>query len=83
MHQAQSRRRDARNPARLPDRAGAHALELFAHLARKPADGAIFQPLWNRDSLGSLQLLNRFLLLLEIAGELDLGFDRTRFIAHH
>ena len=60
---------------------GADALERFPHLAGEAADGAVLEPLGNRDGFGGLELFNGLLLLIEIAGELDLGLDRARLVA--
>src|ERR1700733_8666904 len=82
MHQAERCRRHAGDAARLPDRARTNALQLLSHLARKPADRAVFDPRRNRNRLRHLQLLNRFLLLIEIPGKLDFRLHRASLVAH-
>ena len=74
-------RRDAGNAAGLADGHGADALQRFAHLAGEAADGAVFEPTGDGDGLGSFESFDGFLLLLEVAGELDFGFDGAGFVA--
>ncbi len=81
VHQGERGGSDAGNAAGLADGDGADALQRFAHLAREAADGAVLDPLGNGDGLGSLELFDGLLLLLEVAGELDLGFDGAGFVA--
>ena len=54
---------------------------VLAHLAREAADGAVLDPVGNGDGFGGLEFFDRFLLLLKVAGELDLGFDGAGFVA--
>ena len=71
----------AGNAAGLADGDGTDALKGFAHLAREAADGAVLDPVGDGDGLGSFEFFNRLLLLLEVAGELDLSFDGAGFVA--
>ena len=73
--------RDAGNAAGLADGHGADALQRFAHLAREAADGAVLDPLGDGDGFGGLELFDGLLLLLEVAGEFDFGFDGAGFVA--
>ena len=81
VDQAERGRRNAGNAAGLADGARPHSLQRFPHLAREAADGAVLEPLGNGDGLGGFELLDGLLLLVEIAGELDLGLDRARLVA--
>ena len=73
--------RDAGDAAGLADGHGADALEGFAHLAREAADGAVLEPVGDGDGLGGLETRDGLLLLLEVAGEFDFGFDGAGFVA--
>ena len=73
--------RDAGDAAGLADGDGADALEGFAHLAREAADGAVLEPVGDGDGFGGFELFDGFLLLLEVAGEFDFGFDGAGFVA--
>lgn len=75
------RGRDAGNPASLTERARADAGELFVHLTGQARDLAIVEPIRNRALLGLLQPLDRFRLLVEITGVLNLGLDRLELVA--
>ena len=59
----------------------ADALQRFAHLARKAADGAVLDPVGDGDGFGGFELFDGLLLLLEVAGEFDFGFDGASFVA--
>ena len=81
VNQRESRRRDAGNAAGLSERLRAHALQRFAHLARKAADDAVLQPLRDDNGLGRLETRDGLLLLLKVAGKFDLGFDGAGLVA--
>ncbi len=81
MDQAECGGRDAGQATGLADGDGAHPLQNLAHLAGQAADGAVFDPLRNDHRLGGLELFDGFLLLIKVAGKLELGFDGARFIA--
>ena len=81
MHKAERGRSDAGNAAGLSNGHRAHALEGFPHLAGETADGAVLDPLRDRDAFGRLELFNGLLLLIEVACELDFGLDCARFVA--
>src|SRR5271166_1284714 len=81
MDKAERGRRDAGDAAGLSKSDGTHALQRLKHLPRKPADGAVIDPLRNGDRLGSLELLYRFSLLVKITGEFDPGFDGASLVA--
>ena len=53
--------------------------EFLFHLAREAADGGVVEPFGDDFGLGPLEALDVFLLLLEVAGVLDFGFDRFEF----
>ncbi len=53
--------------------------ELLLHLAREAADGGVVEPFGDGFGLGFLEALDGLLLLLEVAGVLDFGFDRLEF----
>ena len=81
VDQAERGRRDAGNAAGLADGDGANALEGFAHLAGEAADDAVVDPVGNGDGFGGFELVDGLALLVEIAGELDFGFDGAGFVA--
>ena len=81
VHVDERYRRDAANPASLTERARADAGELFVYLTGQARDLAIVEPIRNSALLGLLQPLDRFLLLVEITGVLNLGLDRLELAA--
>ena len=48
---------------------------------REAADDAVVDPVGNGDAFGGFELGDGLLLLIEVAGELDLGFDGASFVA--
>ena len=75
VDQAERRRRDAGNAAGLSDGDGANALEGFAHFAGEAADDAVVDPVGNGDGFSGFEFVDGLALLIEVAGELDLGLD--------
>ncbi len=70
---------DAGKARGLADGLRTKAGELLLHLAREAADGGVVEPVGDGFGFGFLEALDGFLLLLEIAGVLDFGFDRFEF----
>ncbi len=73
---------NAGNAAGLAKGLRADALQRLAHLARKAANRAVFDPVRDGDGFGCLEAGNGLLLLLQIPGKLDLRFDCTGLVAH-
>src|SRR5690242_16200882 len=74
-------RRHSRNTNCVSQRARTDAGELFVHLAREAAYLRVVEPFWDCALFRFLQALDGSLLLLEIAGVLDLRFHRLQFVA--
>ena len=53
--------------------------ELVLDLAGEATDGGVVEPVGDGFGLGFLEALDSLLLLLEVAGVLDFGFDRLEF----
>ena len=75
------RGRDAGDAAGLAESAWANAVEFLVHLAREAADRLVVEPVRDDFLFRSLQPLDRLFLLAEVAGVLDLGFDRLELVA--
>ena len=73
--------RDSGNAAGLSQCAGADARQLFIHLAREAADLGVIEPVGDGALLGTLQSLDGFGLLVEVAGVLDFGLDGFQLVA--
>src|SRR5258706_6835494 len=69
--------RDARS---LDQRFRRDVAKLFLHPARQPTDGPVVKPIRNAALLSLLQAVNSALLLVEIAGVLDLDLKRLELI---
>jgi hypothetical protein len=61
--------------------AGADLEELLLHFAGEAADGAVVEPVGDRALFGLFQAIDGALLLVEIAGVFDFGFDGFEFVA--
>ena len=72
IHQRQRGGRDPGNAAGLADRGGADAGKLLLHLAGKTADRAVVEPGGDVALLSLLELVDGLLLLVKIAGVLNL-----------
>src|SRR5438876_2741434 len=75
VDQRNGRRGHTGDAARLGQSARAHALQFFVHLAGEAADRGVIKPLGDRALLGLLQALDGALLLLQVTGVFDGGFD--------
>ena len=65
----------------LSDGLRTEAGEFFFHLARETADGSVVEPVGDGFGFGFLEALDGLVLLLEISGEFDFGFDGLEFVA--
>jgi hypothetical protein len=73
--------RDTGDAAGLTERGGSNARELFDHLAREAGAGSVVERCGDRAAFVGAEASHGFLLLREIAGELDLGLDGFEFVA--
>src|SRR5713226_319682 len=69
------------NARGLAERLRSDMAELLLHLAREAADGPVVEPLRDAALLGLLQAVDGALLLVEIAGIFDFGFECLEFVA--
>ena len=58
---------------------GTQAGELLLHLAGEAADGGVVEPVGDGFGFGFFEALDGLVLLLEVAGVFDFGFDRLEF----
>ena len=72
---------DSGDAAGLAECGGADAGELLDHLARETGAGGVVECCGNSASFVGAEASHGFLLLREIAGEFDLGFDGFEFVA--
>ena len=81
VHERDRGRSDSGNAGGVAESARTNFEELFLHLAREAADGAVVEPVGNGALLGLLEAIDRTLLLREIAGVLDFSFDGFEVVA--
>src|SRR5882672_7135222 len=81
VNQGHSRRRHSWDARGLSQCARLHVGELFLHLVREPADGAVVEPSRDASLFRLLHPLHGALLLQQVAFILDLGLHRLEFIA--
>ena len=72
---------DAGDAAGLAEGEGADAVEFFDHLAGEAGAGAVVEPVRNGAGFVVAETLHGALLLGEVAGEFDSGFDGLQLVA--
>ena len=72
---------DAGDTAGLAERGGADAGELFDHFAGETRAGGVVERCGDGAGFFGAETGHGFLLLREVAGEFDLGFDGFEFVA--